>query len=158
MKRYILCFSIFILLFPLVAYEVTIYSFKSLPDKPTPELMTKYKRDYVAKLIGKSGYLHKLDPYSYIFYMFKLKTYKPVYDAVNDMPDGTYVAFDIARDHLIRQGSGYWYFTSQVLTIWVTRNFTYDEIIEKYAEINEVNDFYIDYKKLRRQRYQETLR
>jgi hypothetical protein len=112
------------LILPWAAYWVGLSRISQYPSPPSQAISTA-QREWVWSLAKGSGepVIVQLSPYSYLYDLFILK-------GNNDR--NMQVAWWAASEHLIKQDSTqrmlWWHLSGAALTIWLTRNWTDQQI------------------------------
>ena len=117
---------------PLALYSLGLSGVDGRPQKPlqvasAEQTTAVWKR---ARGIG-IPYVSADNPYSYIASVFFARGPRT--------PPGQLVTWWVARDYLVRhkryQGMGWWHLSGAALAIWLSRNWTSDEILSAAAQL-----------------------
>jgi hypothetical protein len=73
-------------------------------------------------------------------YSFLVSLYASSHLSADMFPPGSRLASMIAREHNTRHlaDHGWWHFSGAALTIWLTRNWTTDELVAKGMEVSQM--------------------
>jgi hypothetical protein len=114
------------LILPWGAYWVGLYRYRiSQYPLPPPQAISAPQREWVWSLAKVSGepVMVPLSPYTYLYDLFILK---------GKTDRNMRVAWWVASDHLIKQNTSqqmlWWHLSGASLTIWLTRNWTDQQI------------------------------
>jgi hypothetical protein len=105
-----------------------------MPDLPVLRASSE-ERKAIWKEMRGSGEpeVTAITPYEYPFLGFSASSH-------NNRQAGVLLAWRVASDyslsHMKHKGMGWWHFSGAALTIWLTRNWTADQLLSKAVEIN----------------------
>jgi len=121
--------ALLVVVMPIALYWVGIYAVDSLPSPPS-ELASAEQRSTAWQQVRGRGEpkIHALTPYSYLFDI-----------AANAEQDpGKLAAWQVASDHLLTHrrnpGMVWWHLSGAALTIWISRNWTTEQILSNAAK------------------------
>jgi len=129
------CTSFALLLgLPLALYSLGLSGIEGRPQKPL-QLASAEQKTVVWKRARGEGapYVAVDNPYSYVASVFFAHEQRT--------PPGQLVTWWVARDYLVRhkryQGMGWWHLSGASLAIWLSRNWTSDEILSAAAQLRQ---------------------
>ena len=136
MKKFLIIFTViatFVYFAPWVLYRVGLSNLSGRPSKPKIEKLDEAKSQKIWKLLNENGPVEfeSLTPWHYAFQFIGLQKEK--------MSPGERTAYFVARayasNNLKNRKMIYWHLSSTSLTIWLTRNWSGDQILSKAFEI-----------------------
>ena len=119
---------------PLALYSLGLSEVDGRPQKPL-QLASAEQKTVVWKRARGEGmrYVAADNPYSYAAGVFFAKEQRT--------PPGQLVTWWVARDYLLRhkryEGMGWWHLSGAALAIWLSRNWTSDEILSAAAQLRQ---------------------
>jgi hypothetical protein len=126
--------SVLLLGLPFALYSLGLNGVDGRPQKP-PHLASAEQKTAVWKRAGGSGVpnVGRDNPYSYAASMFSAQGPRT--------PPGPLVTWWVAREYLVNhkryEGMGWWHLSGASLTIWLSRNWTSDEILSAAAQLRQ---------------------
>jgi hypothetical protein len=117
---------------PLALYSLGLSGVDGRPQKPL-QLASAEQKTAVWKRARGEGtpYVAADNPYSYVASVF--------FAQGQPAPSGQLVTWWVARDYLVRhkrhKGMGWWHLSGAALAIWLSRNWTSDEILSAAAQL-----------------------
>ncbi len=136
MKKLFLFILIIILgiaIIPWTLYEIGLQKIQPLPNPPHEINLTQSQSQQLWLKFGEIGpiQVERLNPYQYLFSIFFHREYE-------NSPGGK-VAWFVARDynltHLNTKNMGVWHLSGAALTVWLTRNWSIDQLLMRAEEI-----------------------
>ena len=119
---------------PLALYSLGLSGVDGRPQKPV-KLASAEQKIAVWKRARGEGmpYVEADNPYSYVASVFFAQGPRT--------PPGQLVTWWVARDYLVRHkrytGMGWWHLSGAALAIWMSRNWTSDEILTAAAQLRQ---------------------
>jgi hypothetical protein len=119
---------------PLALYSLGLNGVEGRPQK-TLQLASAEQKTVVWKRARGEGmpYVSADNPYSYVASVFLAQEQRT--------PPGQLVTWWVARDYLLRhqryKGMGWWHLSGAALAIWLSRNWTSDEILSAAAQLRQ---------------------
>ena len=120
--------------FPWILYKVGLANIEGRPSLPLNMALTADEAQTLWTEFKEVGpiQVEKLSPWHYVLLMF----------VDNNKPKpGEYLAWFVARNynsaHLHNKRMIYWHLSGASLTIWLTRNWSTEQLLAKVKEINE---------------------
>lgn len=126
-----------LLALPLVVYAWGLSGIDGRPQKPE-QLAPLAQQNAVWKQLRGSGtpLVSRDDPYSYVGSLF--------FSQPEHTSASRRVCWWVARDYLLthrrHEGMGWWHLSGAALAIWLSRNWTSEEILSRAAQLQE-SDF-----------------
>lgn len=120
--------ALLVVTMPIALYWAGLEAIDSLP-KPPRELASLEQQFEAWQHVRGRGEpaIHALTPYSYLFDI--------AFNAEHD--PGKVAAWQVARDHLLthrtKSGMFWWHLSGAALTVWITRNWTTEQILTNAA-------------------------
>jgi hypothetical protein len=120
--------------FPLALYSLGLNGVEGRPQKPL-QLASAEQKSVVWKRARGEGMpdLSADNPYSFVASVFLAREQRT--------PPGQLVTWWVARDYLSRhqryKGMGWWHLSGAALAIWLSRNWTSDEILSAAAQLQQ---------------------
>ena len=117
---------------PLALYSLGLSGVDGRPQKPLQVASAEQKIAVWKRARGEGmPYVSADDPYSYVASLF--------FAQGPHTPPGQLLTWWVARDYLVRhkraQGMGWWHLSGAALAIWLSRNWTSDEILSAAAQL-----------------------
>jgi hypothetical protein len=125
-----------LLALPLALYWLGLSGVEGRPHKPE-QLAPPAQQDAVWTQLRGSGMPHvsRDDPYSYVGSL--------LFSQLEHTSSSHRVCWWVARDYLAthrrHKGMGWWHLSGAALTIWLSRNWTSEEILSRAAQLQESN-------------------
>lgn len=117
---------------PLALYFLGLSGIEGRPPRPL-HLASAEEKLAVWNRAGGSGVpnIEADNPHTYLFSVFFVQGHRP--------PPGKLLSLWVARDYLARckryEGMGWWHLSGAALAVWLSRNWTSDEIISAAAQL-----------------------
>jgi hypothetical protein len=120
--------------FPVALYSLGLSGVESRPQKPLQLASAEQKAAVWKRARGEgTPYVTADNPYSYGASVF--------FASVPRTPPGQLVTWWVARDYLVRhkryKGMGWWHLSGAALAIWLSCNWTSDEILSAAAQLHQ---------------------
>ena len=122
---------------PWALYWLAMSGIEGSPELPTSPANAQERQEIWQKLRGSGEpTVSAISPYEYFFLGSSSST-------DSNRKAGVLLAWQVAShynlSHLKYKGMGWWHFSGAALTIWLTRNWTTEQLLSKAAEIRRQN-------------------
>jgi hypothetical protein len=117
---------------PWVLYRIGLSGISGYPQPPV-QIVGQDKIEHVWRLAHGTGHPHikAMSPHGFLFRMYQSKPH----DQRPDELISEWVATNYCRTHRTRKGMLWWHLSSVSLAIWISRNWTEEQIFSQAAEI-----------------------
>jgi len=126
--------AVSLLFFPWLLYAIGLSNIEGRPSLPTNATLTPDEAQKIWEELKEKGpiQIEKISPWHYVFMVLE----------ANDKPkSGEYLAWFVARNynstHMRNKRMIYWHLSGASLTIWLTRNWSAEQLLLKAKEIKE---------------------
>lgn len=122
-----------LILAPWIAYEVALSNIVELPTPPQTSSISSANAETIWRKFKEPGPIavEALTPHKYIFDII----------TNNQFPPGAHIAWYVARNYNFKNLKNrrvfWWHLSGAALTIWLTRNWTTEQLIAKTYEISQ---------------------
>lgn len=123
-----------VLVLPLALYSLGLSGVEGRLQKPLQLASAEQKADVWSRARGE-GMPHVVgdNPYSYVA--------RVLFEREQRTPPGQLVTWWVAREYLMRhkqhKGMGWWHLSGAAVTIWLSRNWTSDEILSAAVQLRQ---------------------
>lgn len=136
----ILAVIIFIIaMAPWLLYGIGLYNVSGRPEYASTKI-TNEEAKIIWKELRETGPIHveQISPWEYALLFFKKKPLNN-YPGMNS---AWFVVRDFNLNRIENKRIGFWHLSGASMTIWLTRNWTTNEILSKVKEIKDGNSTY----------------